>query len=741
MLFLRLNATFGKLENQSLVLSRGLNLIHGPNEGGKSTWCAFLRTMLYGLSTRARGAAADKNRYAPWSGSTMQGVMDLERDGDAITVTRRTVRANSPMGAFSAVYTGTATAVEGLTGANCGNTLLQVPREVFERSAFIRQAGLAIDQDAELERRIAALITTGEEDTSYSQVYERLKKQLTARRLNRSVGQLPAIENEIAQVTEALTRARQLQETAAAAQGAIPALEEQEQQLEAQLARAQAAQQQLQAQQAQAETRQAYHQALHQLDEAKAQAQALADTCAALPPKEQLIALKAAASNIVVSQLSLRQLETQAAQRREETRAAQAALEPYVPFRGRDGQSAREQARQDAADWDKASRRGGQAKLHWIAAALLLLLAVSAALLLPSLAIPAALVLATAALANAVLAQSARRQGRQAQELARRYGGADFSAYAEAYDTLYKVYDQCRRQQEAVELRLETLRGDVATAQEKLLADVRAFAPLAEEPPALEAAINGALERYRQWEAAQRTCDGLRIKCETLEAALPVQAPVPAPAAGQTPQVIQAQLTRVRQELLDLRSRQAGSQGQLAALGEPADLEAKLEELQGRQARLQAEYDAIAMAMEALSAANTQLQNRFSPALGEKAANIFTKLTRGKYNKVLLSRELTATAQEADSAIPHEALSLSQGAADQLYLAVRLAICDLVLPPDTPLVLDDALTNFDDDRCAAALDFLMELSRQRQVLLFTCQEREGTYLSQRYPGQFAAVPL
>ena len=48
-------------------------------------------------------------------------------------------------------------------------------REVFLRSAFIGQNALAVDQDAELERRIAALISTGEEDTSYSESYERLK--------------------------------------------------------------------------------------------------------------------------------------------------------------------------------------------------------------------------------------------------------------------------------------------------------------------------------------------------------------------------------------------------------------------------------------------------------------------------------------------------------------------------------------------------------------------------------------
>src|SRR5699024_8242089 len=92
---------------------------------------------------------------------------------------------------------------------------------------------------------------------------------------------------------------------------------------------------------------------------------------------------------------------------------------------------------------------------------------------------------------------------------------------------------------------------------------------------------------------------------------------------------------------------------------------------------------------------------------------------------------------------PREALLLSQGTADQLYLAVRLAICEMVLPAEkaVPLVLDDALTSFDDARCAAALDVLMELSRTRQILLFTCQEREGAYLRRAYPGAFTDLAL
>ena len=82
--------------------------------------------------------------------------------------------------------------------------------------------------------------------------------------------------------------------------------------------------------------------------------------------------------------------------------------------------------------------------------------------------------------------------------------------------------------------------------------------------------------------------------------------------------------------------------------------------------------------------------------------------------------------------LPRQAALLSQGTADQLYLAVRLAICQMVLPAEqaAPILLDDALVTFDDDRMAAALTCLADWGRERQILLFTCQSREAAFLRQ-----------
>jgi uncharacterized protein YhaN len=114
----KLTASFGKLNNDTIEFTDGLNVVRAPNESGKSTWCAFIRDMLYGVDSSERtksGYLPDKVRYAPWSGAPMEGTMELTAGGKDVTITRTTRTKSGPMREFSAVYTGTNVPVPGWT--------------------------------------------------------------------------------------------------------------------------------------------------------------------------------------------------------------------------------------------------------------------------------------------------------------------------------------------------------------------------------------------------------------------------------------------------------------------------------------------------------------------------------------------------------------------------------------------------------------------------------------------------
>lgn len=214
MQILKLRASFGKLHGE-LELKEGMNLLCLPNEAGKSTWSAFLVAMLYGIDTSERANAANqglpvKERYRPWDGSPMEGSIEFLWQGRHITVERSTT-GKIPMGNFRAYETSSGIPVTELTGENCGRVLCGVERGVFERTAFIRQLGLAVTEDAALEKRLGALVSTGEDG---AKTYLELEKELRSRKnkLSGRSGQIPRLLERKEALKQSLDQLHSLQD-------------------------------------------------------------------------------------------------------------------------------------------------------------------------------------------------------------------------------------------------------------------------------------------------------------------------------------------------------------------------------------------------------------------------------------------------------------------------------------------------------------------------------------------------
>ena len=208
----QMTATFGKLERETLTLQPGLNIIHGPNEWGKSTWCAFLATMLYGLDSREKSSKSGysvKERYTPWSKSPMSGRIDLCWNGRDITIERWT-KGRTPLGEFRAYETESGLALSELTAANCGEVLLGVEKSVFLRAGFIRLVDLPVTQDESLRRRLNALVTTGDESDTGDVLAQKLKDLKNKIRYNRT-GLLPQAEAQRMELQGRITELETLQ--------------------------------------------------------------------------------------------------------------------------------------------------------------------------------------------------------------------------------------------------------------------------------------------------------------------------------------------------------------------------------------------------------------------------------------------------------------------------------------------------------------------------------------------------
>ena len=670
MRILQANATYGKLNQAQLSLQSGLNVICAPNEGGKSTWSRFLLTMFYGLNTRQRGELADKNRFQPWSGSPMQGRLELAVGEDVLTLSRRTQRADSPMGVFSCTYAGTDTPVRGLDALRCGETLLGVPQSVYQRCAFIPSGSMAIDADADLERRINALISTGEEKISFSQAETRLKRQLHQRKYNRS-GAIPLLESEIASLSSAQAEVQDLAERETSLRQQLRQVQEEQVTLRA-------------AQQQEAQQRIAEKQRL---------LQSLPDSAALQSINEQLGAVRSMGEQVQQARdVAAAQEQTIQAQLQELSRnplhpmtkpelEAQLQIQPPAP----------PQVAQLLISLALGLCGGGflwyeigQSQLLWLCAACAVTALAAGNFL--------------RLLIQRIRRQQVRRRELQRQEELRKLA----DSYLPMLEKLEEQRSLLQQRQQAVadsEQRLRATLADLLTVVQKWDTGVHT-------PTDVRRFVQQMTQRREELteEIRQAQADALH---------------------AQTPDA-DGSAARLQQQIAQV-------QGQLAALGGAEDAPQRIARKQEQLHRLQGEYDSLALALDVLRSANTTLQNRFSPELGRRAAEIFADMTGSPWSHILLDREFRLSAEAGSDPTRRSVQLLSSGTADQLYLAVRLAICEMVLPAEqnAPLILDDALLTFDDERLHKTLDYLVRLGEQRQILLFSCQSREADYLASR----------
>lgn len=115
-------------------------------------------------------------------------------------------------------------------------------------------------------------------------------------------------------------------------------------------------------------------------------------------------------------------------------------------------------------------------------------------------------------------------------------------------------------------------------------------------------------------------------------------------------------------------------------------------------------------------------ETRQGPMLA-KASALFSRLTMGSFNRLLVDSEgdtprLFGIRPDGKAV---DVTGMSEGSRDQLYLALRLAALELQVEQGLalPLVADDLFINFDDQRTAAGLAVLGELSRTMQVVFLT----------------------
>jgi len=712
-----MTATFGRLEHETITLQPGLNVIEAPNEWGKSTWCAFLVNMLYGIDTKAKttkSLLADKERYAPWSGSPMSGRMDLHWNGKDITIERRT-KGRLIFGDFKAYETHTGIEIPELNSTNCGQLLLGVERSVFTRSSFLKLSDLPITQDDALRRRLNALVTTGDESGAGDKLSKTLRDLKNKCRYNRS-GLLPQAEAQQAQLQQQIDNLQELKQQ----------LEKSELRQKELSCRIQALENHriaLAYEAAQSDTLRV-EAAIAAQEQAQTSFEALDALCASLPSKaeaectyQELRKLQDAKSNLQAQVQLLPQLSSP----------------PDIPLRYKDvGSNAISQAEADSQAYYALQAKKKKCSIYGLVLGVFGLLLLAAALLLyPSVKFALCLVLSFASAAMLISAilfgvVFYKKLQSKGSSLLQKYAPilpehwvSDATDYQKAQQQYSAQLSQHQQAAESLAQRINTLDEEIARyTQGRSLSDSLAH-------------WEQIISHWEQHATAKQHLQQLTSHAQALQSIVKPASPPQLPDnLDYSPEETTAMLTNAQVEQEQLHRRIGQLQGQAAVLGQEEDLRQQLKNVKHRITQLEDTYRALELAQNALSAATNELQRRFAPRISKRAQALFQKLTQGRYDRLTLSEDLSLNIGTTEEDTLRSSQWRSDGTIDQLYLALRLAVSE-ELTPNAPMILDDALVRFDDQRLAVAMDILQESSQSKQILLFTCQSREKSILTHK----------
>ena len=160
-----------------------------------------------------------------------------------------------------------------------------------------------------------------------------------------------------------------------------------------------------------------------------------------------------------------------------------------------------------------------------------------------------------------------------------------------------------------------------------------------------------------------------------------------------------------------------------------SSMEEELYSLNEQYNNLKRTNESIELVKKLLARAYENMKNSVSPIFTKKLSENIETITKGKYCKLTFNDEQGLIVElENGNYIPAERLSI--GTIDQLYLSLRLAMLDEISNEKVPIILDEAFAYYDNERLKNILLYLVNEFNDRQIIIFTCTDREKNILNQ-----------
>ena len=177
---LKINS-YGKLKDKEINLKNGINLVYGPNEAGKSTLIKFIINSFYGISKNKKGKEiSDFDKYKPWQGEEFSGKVEYELDDNSKYEIYRDFSKKNPK-----IFNESMEDIskEFNIDKNRGNEFFyeqtKIDEDLFLSTLAINQNEVKLEDQSQnfLVQKIANLAQTGDDNTSFKRVIDRLNRR------------------------------------------------------------------------------------------------------------------------------------------------------------------------------------------------------------------------------------------------------------------------------------------------------------------------------------------------------------------------------------------------------------------------------------------------------------------------------------------------------------------------------------------------------------------------------------
>jgi len=699
---------FGKIEDFDITLSKGLNVIYGPNESGKSTLMEFIKAMFYGLKggrASKDGIASAAKRYMPWSNNSYGGYMNFELDNGSSYRIDRTFE-NGTVKLYDESFneiTGNFADIK--DGSGIAQKLIGINESLFERTVYVKQLGTRIDTSAskDLIDRISNIRQSGSEDISYKKadaaLKEALKQQVgTERSYTRP---LDIINKRLGELNETKTRIK----------------DENKSLLEAKLK-----QEELSLQISKLTGRERLFARLLEFCELKERLRLQNEKYEEIEFLTERIKQSQKESNILAKEKLL--LEQNIVNN--SAKAEKGAATSQEGAVNRITEVTRDKI-QKLKTWSKAL------KICSIVSLITVIVVGCGAFAFSALSTWVTALPALAAITFATLRFKSNRSLSKLEE-----------QQSDCYENIEKVKTELNNAQKINQI----LQQQMASLNDRITSEKAQYEQLFKrlqnqninfkqvDIDLLESEIDRVSERVLELRKAV-DLDLTRTEKELFENILENNSDSLCVRITELKEFLTAQLQQKKLENAAVEANIKKSDN----IQKDEFIEDEITRLSQQKESLEQRGEALGIAIKTLEEATNDVQKKYIPVMNKVFMSTFSGLTAQKYSDIRAGENLNIMLSDPKTEMVVPVTMLSSGTIDQMYLALRIAIAETVLKINEglPFIMDEPFAQYDDERIDNALNCIYDISKKQQVIVFTCKQREVDLISSRYPCKICSL--